>query len=240
MEEIIEFIREKWDVISWYDHIIILLFLITLIFITLKMKIIKIYKVLKNFIEFFKLPKEKNQIYHDVVNHNLMKEIKLIKSNLQLLNFGDKERNKIFSFILNTQMDYTKKYALEIVNTYNINELDEKRFTILMSEMWTNIISDTNIKLNLELGNDIYNVVITDPVKGIKNWTKNMNKQTWSTIDEFCSNDYLKTNHAKFLFILTTMSTSLTIIFNGIEERFNGFNGELTELLNNRRKNKYF
>lgn len=174
---------------------------------------------------------EPYEIREKILNHRIMIEIKEIETKSITMNFGDKNRNKIFKFILLTQTKYIKENVMWLIDTYDIDRLDSDKFKRVVTSMINDIINDISLKLKAELGKEIYDLILLDPGRGMKTWSKHLDDNTHELIDEFCDVSYLEFNHQRLLFILTSLSTSLTIISDGIERRFCGFNGELNELL---------
>jgi hypothetical protein len=174
---------------------------------------------------------EQHEIRDKILNHRIMFDIKEIENKATIMDFGDKDRNRIFSLILTTYADSMKNNIMKIIDVYDIDRLDTDKFRRVIHGMVSDITSETSLKLKAELGKEIYDLTMMDPGRGMRAWTKHIDDNTWKLIEEFCNISYLEFNHQKLLFILTSLSTSLTVISEGIERRFEDFNGELTCLL---------
>jgi hypothetical protein len=189
-----------------------------------------IFKKPKNY-EMIK--KTKNDIIEDVMNHQIMTDMKEIKLNYDTLDFGDAERNRIFKLIINTQIDINIKYIKKMVNDNDIDNLKKNEFKTKIFNMLYDISFDIDRELKQKLGDDVFDLVINSK-KGFKAWSRINTDITWNNIKDFFNLNYIKYNHLIFNFILTTLSTSITITFNGIENRFSDFNGDLTKLIKNK------
>lgn len=178
----------------------------------------------------------KYELTERIKNHRLMIEINEIKFNINNSDFGDKDRNDIFRSIISIHINSVKKNIDKLVDTYDIDELDENKFVRVITGMISDIVNDVNSGIKDKFGKEIFDLVMMEPGRGVRTWSKNIDKNTWRLIDEFCTVNYIKYNHQRLLFILTAISTSLNIVFNGMEARFKDFNGELTELINKRKR----
>lgn len=242
--DIFYWIIDKWDSFNEFTRFTIILFFI-IIFYSLYNDYLKNFfsllnSLLRNVQKFFKIKnnsnsqkqKTKKEIIEETENHILMNLIKKIESDLYSMNFGSTFKNRIFKSILKYRMDNIKKCIHDLVNNYDIDSLDKDKFKKVIYEMFSNIINETNKQLKLDFGNEIYDLVILDPIKGFKKWDEFNNEYEWILVDEIC-NTNIQFNHIKLNFILTAKFTSLSIIYGSIENRFLDFNGDLDKLIKN-------
>jgi len=170
-------------------------------------------------------------IREKVLNSRLMHEIIELRTKLPTYNFGDKNRNRIFTFILESYMKSIEDNVFKLIDTYDIDNLNEDKFIRVIHSMSNDIINELQTKVKLKYGKKIYDLVMLDPNKGMRAWTRYLDEQSQILIDEFSRSNQMVTNHQKFVIILTSLATSLIVISTNIEKRFYNFNGELTELL---------
>jgi len=174
--------------------------------------------------------KTKEEIKDDVNNHDLMLVMNQIEMKFDTLNFGDRKRNKIFKLILRTQIESIKKNINDLIRDYDIDQLSKNEFGIVVTKTLVNISNDTDTKLKAELGFDIYDLIMNSK-RGMKSWSKFNVTQTHELINTICKEDYIEYNHIRLYFVMVSLSTSLSITYNGLEQRFSKFNGELTNLI---------
>ncbi len=173
-----------------------------------------------------------NKIFYN----KLKLEIEEIKLNASKLNFGNKNKNKIFKTIIYTYID-SLEMAVEKLLDPEINDRNNNDFIDMVSKLKIDYETCIDRRLKKNLGSDVYNIVMTDPVKGFYSWTKIMEDSTSIIIDEFCRDDFIKNNYTRLYFILKSLTTSVYIIIQGVEKRFYDFNGDLTEVIKHRKNN---
>jgi hypothetical protein len=246
--EIIHWLIEKYQETENSGKIIIIIISIFILFVILKPYISDFFDILlsllkgikKIFYRLFKINKNittNNKVSSkiDIYNHNIINEMNHIKIMIKSIDLGNIEKNNIFINIMNIQLNNVEKNIIKFIdNNNNINEINDNEFKRKIFDLLTDIIDDTNKDLIITLGKEIYEYIILDPIKGLRKWSKSNDESMWMLIDNFCDQKGIN-NSMKFNLVLTSLSTSLNVIYSGLEKRFNGFNGELNSLI---KKNK--
>jgi len=163
-----------------------------------------------------------------------MSEIKL---KFHSLNFGDAKRNRIFELIMYTKINATQKHVIELVKNNDIENISKEEFANLIFKMLHKISNEIDMRLKVELGEEIYNVVIDSP-RGMRVWEKQNVEGNIKNIKNFCKLNYLYFNSLRLNLIVSALSVSLMVTFNSMEKRFFNFNGELSEILKRTHWNK--
>lgn len=179
----------------------------------------------------------KSDVIKNVSSHKMMIEMDELKIKFQSLNFGDNKRNRIFQIIMYTKINTTIKYLINFVNMHDINNLEKNDFNILIFKMLNEMSNEIDMKLKVELGEDVYNIVIDSP-RGMKIWEKQNIESLLKYIKEISNVKYIELNSDVFNLIQSSLSISLMVTFNSMEDRFFNFNGELTEVLEKTHWNK--
>lgn len=202
---------------------------------------------LKYFIFFWLKRKEKikdNVIYSDeerkevietLKKHNFFQEINLIKmETIPSLNFGDIRKNEVFRDIIRIYVDTIELSVIKILETYHLDKMKTNE----LNKLFTEKIDENTIliysKMRTRLGNDLYNLVIEDPVMGFRTKNSifreifirgvlNMSAQHMSM--------YGYDNYRRSTEILTSMYISLQVIVKNFGQVFKDFNGELNKYL---------
>jgi hypothetical protein len=213
------------------EYIIVKLDFIENVFSSIKNVFKKIFRKNNNVKEH---KKTKEDILKMVLNHDIMTIIKRIETEYDNKDFGGPVKNKIFRLVLTTYLETIKEKFISIATDYDIEELEQSELKNLLFGTLLDIINDSNKKLKLELGNDIYNLIMLDPIKGFRKWEEYNNNLEWGILNDIDWGvylGYLNSNHKILLFIMETKSITLQVLSNGFEKRFNQFNGELDELI---------
>lgn len=235
----VDFIIENWNKLELIYKILIILVGLLISGGIVNNHINNITKLLKSIVDFFKRifkvksnpqTTHKNDIVKNVTNHKMMSEMNELKMKFQSLNFGDNKRNRIFEIIMYTKINTTIKHLINFVKLNNIDELDKNEFSVLVFKMLQEMSKETNMKLKVELGEDVYNIVI-DSKRGMKVWEKGNIESLLKYIKEVTSVDYINLNSDIFNLVQSSLSISLMVTFNSMEDRFFNFNGELTKVL---------
>jgi len=249
------FISEHWETIAWGYQLLIILGTMLIIGSIINSKIDDVMSVLKNIGNFFKrffkvnpdtystigvglnvLPL-KSDVIKNVSNHKMILEMGELKMKFQSLNFGDYKRNRIFEIIMYTKINTTIKYVINFVKIHDINKLERIEFNILIFKMLEEMSNEIDMRLKTELGIDVYNVVV-DSQRGMKVWEKQNLESLLKYIREVTSVNYIELNSDVFNLIQSSLSISLMVTFNSMENRFFDFNGELSEIIEKTHWNK--
>lgn len=177
-----------------------------------------------------KISNNDEEIKNKLLNHRLLSEIKEIKIKLESLNFGDKYRDYIFKTILRSQVDSTLKCIKKTIQL-DIDSMSDDEFRTTVSNMVIDIINESSEILIKKLGMEIYELVIMDPVKGMRAWTRNIDQMTWKLVDDVVTYAPLPKNHQKLYFVFTSINSSLSYVIQGIESRFRNINGDLSKMI---------
>lgn len=178
--------------------------------------------------------KSQEDIMNMVINHDLMILIRRIETEIDSIDFGDPVKNKLFKIVLKTYTDTIRENFINFAKEYNIDELPQNEFKKLLFDKLNDIIEITNKKLKFELGHEIYNLIVLEPIKGFRKWEESNSKLEWGLLrgiewDKYL--EYMYFNHKLLYFIMQTKYVTLEVLFNGYEKRFSNFNGELDELI---------
>jgi len=180
---------------------------------------------------------DNNRITKYINDNIIFSTISELRNKLLYLNFGDKNRNKIFKLIITIQLDTISQCIRNSISDINIDNLTDSEFKRLLFDTNTKIVEKSHLRYKTELGEKLYDFIIMDTMKGMMAWTKLNDDRSLLLIEKICDDNNLKTNHQKMSTILLSMDTSICIIFNGYERRFHGLNGELSKILNDEKWN---
>ena len=176
----VDFIVENWNKLELIYKIIIIIGTWLVSGGIVNNHINEIVKLLKSIVNFFKRifnvntkpqPTPKNDIIKNVTNHRMIMEMDILKMKFPSLNFGDKKRNRIFEIIMYTKINTTINHLINFVKLNDINELDKNELNILIYKMLHDMSKEIDMKLKVELGEGVYNIVIGSK-RGMKIWEK--------------------------------------------------------------------
>ena len=249
--QFVEFLIKYWDKIGEIGHILFILLGSLMIGGITNTYINDIYKLLRSISNLFKKifnyipssskrrtgPRTQKESIKDVENHKMVMEMNEIKMKFNSLNFGDKKRNRIFQIIMYTKINTTINHVTKFVKINNVDQLDKNVFNTLVSKMLQDMSEETYVKLKIELGEEIYNIVV-DSARGMKVWEKENIDSLLKFTREVSNVDYIILNSDVFDLIQSSLSISLLVTYNTMESRFLDFNGELTEVINKTHWNK--
>jgi len=250
MTSLIEFFINYWDKMGTWGHIIFIIMGLLILGGIINNYIKDIINVIRNIKKFLAkifnktntksthptLPNSKENIIIDVKNIMIM-DMSEIKLKFHSLNFGDAKRNRIFELIMYTKINATQKHVIELVKNNDIENISKEEFANLIFKMLHKISNEIDMRLKVELGEEIYNVVIDSP-RGMRVWEKQNVEGNIKNIKNFCKLNYLYFNSLRLNLIVSALSVSLMVTFNSMEKRFFNFNGELSEILKRTHWNK--
>jgi len=178
---------------------------------------------------------ERERIIDKLLIHNFFISINNIKL-LQIPNmrFGSTKKNKILRDVIRIYVETVEKYAINILKNYKLDELETSRLNeILLHEIES---TDFEIyqKMRMSLGEDLYNTIIEDPVRGFKvrnSIFKEIFINGVTLISSQAMSVYNYDNYERASEILTSMYVSLNVIVKNFEKVFKEFNGELDQYL---------
>lgn len=243
-----QWLFEIWKDLNSFERLFTLLFFVILLIYNIKLYFHHIKKFFNYIGDLFNnifsknkytknkppLKKTKEEIINMVINHDLMILIKRIDIEIETINFGDPIKNKLFKKVLKIYTETIKENFVDFAKKYDIDELPQNEFKKLLFDELNNIIEITNKKLKLELGNEIYYLIILEPIKGFRKWEESNSKLEWGLLKNIEWEKYLEYmyfNHKLLYFIMQTKYVTLEVLFNGYEKRFSNFNGELDKLI---------
>lgn len=177
---------------------------------------------------------ERKKIIKKLQMHNFFVLSCNLKNNLNNVDFGNFKKNQILRDIIKIYIDTIEKHTkdfiknnkLDLMDTYEINELLKKEIELIDYDIY--------IKYKNRLGDDLYNLIIDHPEKGFKTRNSTFREIFINGIISISSQSlsvYDYDNYERASEILTSMYISLNVIVKNFEKVFKDFNGELDKYL---------
>lgn len=167
--------------------------------------------------------------------HNFFQSTCNMKRNIEHMDFGSFEKNIVLRDIIKIYVETIEKYAKYFLENYNLDEFNTRKLNELLLHEIERAQSEIYSKMRYKLGNDLYNKLIEDPIRGFK--TKNaIFKEIFINgvmlISSQAMSVYNYDNYERASEILTSMYISLQVIVKNFESVFKNYNGELDAYLN--------
>ena len=174
----------------------------------------------------------------DLLTHKLFTEKTYFKHRINLINVGDKDKNKIFKDILNIKYKSILTFADELIRTPDMRKLSNTQFYALIIKNMISIVSDYNDKMKLEFGEDIYELVMNHPEKGFNIVHDSAVRFIKGNLEEAFTSSHVvfKTPNDKIDFLFDMYYNAMKFALEDVDKIYKKFNGDLDKLIKARKK----
>jgi len=173
----------------------------------------------------------------NLATHKLFTEKSYLKHKIDLINVGSDKKNKIFRNLLHIKYNSILKFSSELIHTKDLNKFSNSQFYALIIKNMTNIVIDYNDKIKLELGKEIYSLVMEHNEKGFNIVHEKTIVFIKSNIEESLTSNHvvLRTPEDKIDFLFDMYYIAMKIALSDVNKIYKNFNGDLDKLIKKRK-----
>jgi len=172
----------------------------------------------------------------DLLNHPLFfTSSHVINHKVNMMNFGDDNRNKIFRTLMEIKIKSICHQSKTIISDSNLKTMSKLDFKALVFSSFSNTLDEYNTEIKERFSDDIYGLVMQHSTKGFNAWNEPVVVYTKNLIEDICDSDLYRDNIDKSCAILTAYHSAIDATIVNIEKTFHGFNGELDDMIKNRK-----
>lgn len=177
---------------------------------------------------------ERERIINKLLIHNFFISCGDLKRQIGSMEFGYPKKNLILRNIIIIYITTIEQYARDLLLNYKLDELDVSTINSILIKEIEKANYEIYSKMKAALGDELYNKLIEDPVKGFKvrnSIFKDVFINGVLLISCQAMSVYNYDNYERASEILTSMYISLQVIVKNFEKTFKDYNGELDQYL---------
>lgn len=173
---------------------------------------------------------DREKVKSKLLIHNFFQSINDIKTRIPSMDFGYPRKNEVLRNVIKIYVETIEKYAACIIKNYKLDELSTQQLNDILVQEIEKISYEIFSKMKSQLGDDLYNKLIEDPVKGFR-FRNTIFREIFINgvllISSQSMSVYNYDNYERASELLTSMYVSLQVIVRNFEKVFKDYNGEL-------------